>query len=350
MNFAIARLRKLKSMPALLSVLRHNLRQASTLHTHADFGVQVLSGPSDVLLAAQDLEDRLPKKRRRNAVLAVEVLLTASPAYFRPDSAAEGGTWSQQRLDAWLSRAIGFLQREYGDTIVSIVLHLDEQTPHVHALIIPILNGKLNAKNLIGGPVGLRAWQDRIAECMKDLGQIRGVRGSRATHERISRFYGQVNSMSANAVLPTAASPLPPDLDDPSKISDLKREADSLQAKLREALDLATQHAEYLDKAASSGQAKRAAVAALRRHVSQTALITQDALSLANSTVQAAMIFKERWLESASQIKVSTDRFSDLQSQLARERSARISAEDAVKKLQRIFHEHKGQKDEFGMR
>ena len=44
-----------------------------------------------------------------------------------------------------------YLQSEYGENAINAVLHLDEQTPHIHAFITPIENKngiyKLNNKS-----------------------------------------------------------------------------------------------------------------------------------------------------------------------------------------------------------
>ena len=44
------------------------------------------------------------------------------------------------RLDEWCKDNIDWLLKTYGaDNVVSAVLHMDEETPHIHATIIPIV-------------------------------------------------------------------------------------------------------------------------------------------------------------------------------------------------------------------
>ncbi|WP_279526879.1 plasmid recombination protein [Modestobacter roseus] len=40
-------------------------------------------------------------------------------------------------LDEWLERTMEWLQTEYGDDLAHVSLHLDEDTPHLHVLVIP---------------------------------------------------------------------------------------------------------------------------------------------------------------------------------------------------------------------
>lgn len=109
---------------------------------------------------------------RKNAVLAVEFLLTASPEYFRPDDPSRAGYYEQQRLESFQQKACEWLQTRYGDRIVRAELHLDESTPHIHAYMVPLdEKGKLNCRALLGGSrYRLSELQDDFAAAMKPLG------------------------------------------------------------------------------------------------------------------------------------------------------------------------------------
>ena len=44
------------------------------------------------------------------------------------------------RLDEWCKDNIDWLRKTYGtDNVVSAVLHMDEETTHIHATIVPIV-------------------------------------------------------------------------------------------------------------------------------------------------------------------------------------------------------------------
>jgi len=131
---------------------------------------------------------------RKNAVLAVEFLLTASPEYFRPDDPGRAGHYEPQRLEDFQHQACEWLTNNYGDRIVRAELHLDEATPHIHAYLVPLdEKGKLNCRALFGGSrYRLSELQDSFALAMVPLGLERGIKGSRATHTEVKEYYKAV--------------------------------------------------------------------------------------------------------------------------------------------------------------
>ena len=131
---------------------------------------------------------------RKNAVLAVEFLLTASPEYFRPDDPGRAGHYEPQRLEDFQHIACEWLTLNYGDRIVRAELHLDEATPHIHAYLVPLdEKGKLNCRALFGGSrYRLSELQDSFAAAMVPLGLERGIKGSRATHTEVKEYYSAV--------------------------------------------------------------------------------------------------------------------------------------------------------------
>jgi hypothetical protein len=137
------------------------------------------------------------RKIRTDAVYAVEILLTASPEYFRPDDPSKYGEYQANKLVAWTRATVEWLEREYADKIVRAELHLDEATPHIHAYLVPTdENGQLNCKKIFGGRVKMFAFQDSYAAATKHLGLERGVKDSQAEHTTVKDYYSVVNSAS----------------------------------------------------------------------------------------------------------------------------------------------------------
>jgi hypothetical protein len=130
---------------------------------------------------------------RKNAVLCVEMILSASPEYFRPENPAQAGDWEAAQLEQFQYAVQQWLTESYGDRIVRADLHLDEATPHVHAYLVPLDDrGKLNCFGLFGDRAKLSQWQDSYAAAMAPLGLARGVRGSRATYTQVKEYYAAV--------------------------------------------------------------------------------------------------------------------------------------------------------------
>ena len=90
---------------------------------------------------------------RRDSVMLVETLITASPEFVNSLPPAE------QR--AYFAEALDFVAGRVGkQNIISAVVHMDEKTPHMHLCFVPITKeGKLSAKTMLGNQKSLSEWQ-----------------------------------------------------------------------------------------------------------------------------------------------------------------------------------------------
>lgn len=136
---------------------------------------------------------------RKNAVNAVEILISASPEYFRPDDPSKAGTYDKQRLQAWFEVQKKFIAEHFPHAIYA-ELQLDETTPHISVIDVPILKKAnktvLDTRSKYGGNdrvSGLAGWQDKAADAVKHLGIVRGVHKSTAEHVSIKEYYAHVN-------------------------------------------------------------------------------------------------------------------------------------------------------------
>ena len=107
------------------------------------------------------------------------------------------------QLDDWCNDSLKWLQDTFGkENVVSVVLHMDEHTPHLHASIVPIVIGKrtyrkkANAVRLCADDVLNRdkmiGYHDSYAEAMSKYGLKRGVRGSDARHTTTAQYYRNI--------------------------------------------------------------------------------------------------------------------------------------------------------------
>ena len=71
---------------------------------------------------------------------------------------------------------MNWLRKKYGDRVISAVLHLDEATPHLQFLILPLDdNGRLNCRKLFGGSRRVMAdLQTDYAQAVAHLSMKRG--------------------------------------------------------------------------------------------------------------------------------------------------------------------------------
>lgn len=185
MLFAILRVEKIKTQGAIASIGKHNERERET--PNADYNItpenKTLVGDDSLSYLEAWQEKTKDLKIRSNAVLALEVVLTYSP---------EAKIQQSQNFEAWQAKNIQFLKDTFGeDNILKAKLHIDETTPHIHAVIVPIDDkGKLNARAFTGGREKLRDMQTNYAEYMQEFNLNRGIENSRAEHIPLKKFYG----------------------------------------------------------------------------------------------------------------------------------------------------------------
>ncbi len=126
---------------------------------------------------------------RKDQVLAIEGLLTASPEFFRPNTPNIAGAYEIEKVHQIRDRALPFLKSRYGENLVRIELQLDEVTPHLQFAIVPIdSKGRWSAKNCMSNSAFQRLWSDWY-EATKDLGLKRGNPGMIGDHIPIREFY-----------------------------------------------------------------------------------------------------------------------------------------------------------------
>ena len=188
MSFAILRIQKLKSFADVGGSLSHNYRNRETLNAddaRTHLNEHELDTNEKCMTA---IRDRIPEKRRKDAVLCIEHLITASP---------EWDGWGTEKETAFFEQSKKWLENKYGkNNVVSTTIHRDETTPHLVAYVVPVdeETGRLNARKFIGGSrYTLSQMQTDFAVEVKDLGLDRGVQGSKAKHTSIKEYYEIVN-------------------------------------------------------------------------------------------------------------------------------------------------------------
>lgn len=194
-NYAIMRCKKLTGMGNVASALQHCYRERETPNANAERTPENYCSVSESTDQAMGrVRELLPEKRRKDAVLAVEYVMTASPEWWKE------ATPRQQA--EFFARSEQWLENKYGkDRVVAAVVHRDEATPHLSAFVVPLTqDGRLSAKEFIGGRSKMRDDQSTYAESVKKLDLERGIEGSRATHQTVQHYYESINRGTRNQV------------------------------------------------------------------------------------------------------------------------------------------------------
>lgn len=119
------------------------------------------------------------------------------------------------RLSEWCEASMDWLRNTFGaDNVVAATLHADEETPHIHATIVPIVqserrkakeeadDGKRKYKTKrnkvrlcaddILTPKKLEEYQTTYAQAVKQFGLVRGVHSSEAKHRSNMEYYKEL--------------------------------------------------------------------------------------------------------------------------------------------------------------
>lgn len=224
MAYAILRTSKLKTWGNISGSAAHTYRHKG-MAPNAD---PLRMGQNKVLVgrpgeAVEDIRKRvsaITDKPRKNAVLCVEHLLTASPEFFQK--------LSPKQVESWARKNLQFLAKTYGkENLAHAVLHMDEETPHIVAYIVPEKDGKLNCRAYLGGREKLTALQSSYADAMRPMGLQRGLEGSKARHRTIKNFYASLDRIERLSIaeLRKIEKPIrPPDLTLSTMLSKEKRD------------------------------------------------------------------------------------------------------------------------------
>lgn len=116
------------------------------------------------------------------------------------------------RLDEWCTDNIRYFADLFGkENIVAAHLHRDEETPHIHVTLVPIVKGERKRRKrekqvkkryrkkpadtvrLCGDDImtrlKLKSYQDSYAVAMAKYGLQRGIEGSKARHKSTTQYY-----------------------------------------------------------------------------------------------------------------------------------------------------------------
>lgn len=212
--FAVLRVEKI-NQGTETAAHNHNLRASNTKkEPNVDYSKShlnriILGNRNTVATINEKVEQRTNKKKLRDdANRAVEFVLSASPehfydfekcnmtreewdnlipanfkdnmqAYWKRVSEVKS-TLKHDETKKWLKDAKDWMQKEFGENVINAVVHFDEKTPHIHLLCVPMVKGKLTAKDFFT-PDNAKKWQTSYALA---TGLKRGV-ASEKKHEAL---------------------------------------------------------------------------------------------------------------------------------------------------------------------
>lgn len=212
--FAVLRVEKI-NQGTETAAHNHNLRASNTKkEPNVDYSKShlnriILGNRNTVATINEKVEQRTNKKKLRDdANRVIEFVLSASPEHFYdfkkvgmtreewddliPANFKDNmqaywkrvnevkSTLKHDETKKWLTDAKDWMQKEFGENVINAVVHFDEKTPHIHLLCVPMVKGKLTAKDFFT-PDNAKKWQTSYALA---TGLKRGV-ASEKKHEAL---------------------------------------------------------------------------------------------------------------------------------------------------------------------
>lgn len=150
----LIRLGRVKGKNGILEALKHNKREQSKgrkAQPHIDASRTHLNYALHGACEAQEIDTHAKvqmlkagiEKPRINAVMAVEIIFSLPIDRHSQDT-------RRFFIDCY-----EWTKQTFAGELLSFDVHLDESAPHAHALILPLINGRMQGRDLIGNTVNL---------------------------------------------------------------------------------------------------------------------------------------------------------------------------------------------------
>lgn len=193
-RYGILRTAKIKTRSELKRSLMHGFREQDTPNANSELAPNnTYIGGNSSAEVMQHFNERLATQAniRKNAVLGIEYLVTASTAAFGDliNHPTAGSKYFAAALD-WLKEKHG------SENVIHAGIHRDEKTPHMYVFVVPIDDkGKLNCRHFLGGSKNvLSDLQTEFHEKVCTRFKLdRGIKGSKAPHNKIMDYYKNLN-------------------------------------------------------------------------------------------------------------------------------------------------------------
>ena len=222
LNYAILRVEPIKTIPDLAQIGSHNKREKKAYQSNPNIKLELTKNnielvPLDVKYVKGFDEltkeykkehdermktERADRKKRYHEMLnssknvvADELVMTASHNFFKD--------MTREQIKDWANTCMEFVYNDLGykkEQILHATVHLDEETPHIHCVVVPLVKKydkrtnteryTISKKQYIKDKIQLSHLQDlyhkRLTEKGYDL--ERGIKGSDNKHIKIKEY------------------------------------------------------------------------------------------------------------------------------------------------------------------
>ena len=193
MGKQVLRVEPIHSIQAFAAKFKHNYRigdipNADKAHSHMNEQIIQLPAGETYNTFFERRIMELPyyetHKVRKNGTFGLEFMLSYGSNNLPNDFS----------IKEWTEKSKQFLIDQFGkENIASAVLHMDEGTPHIHAIVIPIKNGKLSAKSFLPDRQAMRELHTKYHQYTKEVGLEPENRYMHIEHTKVGMFYSNIN-------------------------------------------------------------------------------------------------------------------------------------------------------------
>ncbi|MAB15108.1 plasmid recombination protein [Parvibaculum sp.] len=202
------------------------------------------STPDELFLTLLRMILRKGLKLTSVSVVALAFVISGSPGAFG-DPLAEKveDRLRPEKIREFSGLVLEWLRNKWGDRLVAVEEHADEQNYHIHALVVPITeDGRLCAAEIMT-PEFLKACHTEIAEVLACMGFQRAREGGGRRATPPTAYYKAMNApMPVVSLVPT------PPLGDRSELEHWVREQNRSRRPVALALEYAAQRAKKMER------------------------------------------------------------------------------------------------------
>ena len=222
LNYAILRVEPIKTIPDLAGIGSHNKREKKAYQSNPNIkleltknnielvplNVKYVKGFDELTKEYKKEHDermkteRTDRKKRYHEMLnssknvvADELVMTASHNFFKD--------MSREQIKEWADTCMDFVYNDLGykkEQILHATVHLDELTPHIHCVVVPLVKKydkrtnteryTISKKQYIKDKIHLSKLQDMYHKRLTDAGYDleRGIKGSDNEHIKIKEY------------------------------------------------------------------------------------------------------------------------------------------------------------------
>jgi hypothetical protein len=208
----IIRLDTMTGKSVILEALKHNKRTLQA-ERGASANIEATKSHLNYSLTGNDTPEAIDRKAkvlittagidklRINQVMGVEILFSLPI------------NWHSQDTKQFFTDCFEWVKLTFDGELLSFDVHLDESAPHAHAVILPLVNGKMKGSEMMGGKANLKRLINKFhTDVAKHHGLSRNVSKRLSESDKQSLSKEVLKELKTDSVMHSSIYPCVRDL------------------------------------------------------------------------------------------------------------------------------------------